>query len=106
MRLEGCDALSDFVTLRSAPLHRLQPRLLGSFIGHHMSMFRDSRRGLLKLLGHTKRQLYGGDRLGGDRPLRTNGFNKSHRLTDECVPLRFPVAHVPAPQKMSLYDSI
>src|ERR1700738_3361197 len=62
-------------------------------------MFRDSRRGLLKLHGQPKRQLYGGDRLGGDRPLRTNGFNKSHRLTDECVPLRFPVAHVPAPLK-------
>src|ERR1700738_520658 len=65
-------------------------------------MFRDSRRGLPKLHGQPKRQLYGGDRLGGDRPLRTNGFNKSHRLTDECVPLRFPVAHVSAPQIMSL----
>src|SRR5882762_11564172 len=103
MRIEGCDALSDLLALRSAPLHRLQPRLLGSFIGHHMSRFRHSRRGLLRMLGHTKRQFsWGNDRLDGDRPLRANGFNKSHRLTDECVPLRFPVAHVSAPQIMSL----
>jgi hypothetical protein len=34
--------------------------------------------------------------------LRTNGFNKSHRLADQCVPLRSPVAHVPAPLKPSL----
>jgi hypothetical protein len=48
MRLEGCDTLSDLLTLRSAPFDRLQPRLFGSFIGHHMSMFRHGRRGLLK----------------------------------------------------------
>jgi hypothetical protein len=43
-----------------------------------MSMFRHSRRGPLRMLGHTKRQLSrSNEYLDGDRPLRANGFNKA-----------------------------